>query len=75
MQAFRGIPNPTEFSIGHNVSPKAEVDAVTEQARSAGAVIVKPAREMFWGGYAGCFQAPDHHLREVVWNPRLLPTE
>jgi catechol 2,3-dioxygenase-like lactoylglutathione lyase family enzyme len=63
-------PSATEFSLGHNVSSKAEVDAVMAQAKSAGAVIVKPAQETFWGGYAGYFQDPDHHLWEVVWNPQ-----
>ena len=63
-------PSPTELSLGHNVSSKAEVDAVMEQAQHAGAVIVKPAQETFWGGYAGYFQDPDQHLWEVVWNPQ-----
>ena len=63
-------PSGTEFSIGHNVSSKAEVDAVMQQASSAGAVIVKPAQDTFWGGYAGYFQDPDHHLWEVAWNPQ-----
>lgn len=65
-----GSPSATEFSLGHNVSSKAEVDAVMAQAKGAGAVIVKPAQETFWGGYAGYFQDPDHHLWEVVWNPQ-----
>jgi catechol 2,3-dioxygenase-like lactoylglutathione lyase family enzyme len=64
-------PSATEFTLGHNVSSKAEVDAVMEQARSAGAVIVKSAHDTFWGGYAGYFQDPDRHLWEVVWNPQL----
>lgn len=59
----------TEFSIGHNVASKGEVDAVLEQAGMAGAVIVKPAQDTFWGGYTGYFQDPDHHLWEVAWNP------
>lgn len=66
-------PSPTEFSLGHNVASKAEVDTVMEKARRAGATIVKPAHETFWGGYAGYFQDPDQHLWEVVWNPSLLP--
>ena len=70
-----GIPSSTELSIGHNVSSTIEVDAVMEQARSAGAVIVKPAQKSFWGGYAGYFKDPDQHLWEVVWNPQLLPEE
>lgn len=67
------MPSPTDLSLGHNVSSMAEVDAVMAQAKSAGAVIVKPAQKTFWGGYAGCFQDPDRHLWEVVWNPQLLP--
>ena len=65
-----GASSPTEFTLGHNVSSKSEVDAVMRQARNAGAVIVKPAQDTFWGGYAGYFQDPDGHLWEVVWNPQ-----
>jgi uncharacterized protein len=70
-----GNPSPTEFTLGHNVSSKAEVDAVMEQARRAGAVIVKPAYDTFWGGYAGYFQDPDQHLWEVAWNPQWVVQE
>ena len=63
-------PSATELSIGHNVGSRPEVDAVMAQASNAGAVIVKPAHETFWGGYAGYFQDPDQHLWEVVWNPQ-----
>lgn len=70
-----GPASPTEFTIGHNVSSKEEVDAVMDQASKAGATIVKPAHETFWGGYAGYFQDPDQHLWEVVWNPDLLPED
>jgi len=66
-------PSPTEFTLGHNVSSKEEVDKIMEQAKNAGAAITKPAQETFWGGYAGYFQDPDNHLWEVVWNPELLP--
>jgi catechol 2,3-dioxygenase-like lactoylglutathione lyase family enzyme len=68
-------PSPTEVTIGHNVSSKTEVDAVMKQASAAGAVVVKPAQETFWGGYAGYFLDPDQHLWEVVWNPQLLPPD
>jgi uncharacterized protein len=66
-----GQPNPTEFTIGHNVKDRDEVDAVLKQAKAAGAHIVKPAGPTFWGGYAGYFQDPDGHLWEVAWNPQL----
>jgi hypothetical protein len=66
----QAAPSATECMLAHNVGFKEEVDAVIVQARAAGAVIVKPAAETFWGGYAGCFQDPDGHLWEVVWNPK-----
>lgn len=70
-----GKANPTEFSLGHNVFSKEEVDSVLEQAKSAGATILKPPQNTFWGGYAGYFQDPDHHLWEIVWNPGLIPED
>ncbi len=74
-----GIPqtghSPTEFTIGHNVGSKEQVNAVMEQARAAGAKIVKEAKETFWGGYGGYFQDPDGHLWEVIWNPAWEVTE
>jgi uncharacterized protein len=65
-----GPPSATEFILGHNVPSKEEVDTVMAQAQKAGALIVKPAQETFWGGYAGYFQDPDGHLWEIVWNPQ-----
>ncbi len=64
---------PTDFTIGHNVRSSDEVDAVMQQAQSAGATIVKSAGKTFYGGYAGYFQDPDGHLWEVVFNPDLVP--
>ena len=65
-----GPASPTEMTLGHNVSSKAEVDAVMARAASADAIIVKPAHDTFWGGYSGYFQDLDGHLWEVVWNPQ-----
>jgi catechol 2,3-dioxygenase-like lactoylglutathione lyase family enzyme len=74
-----GLPrseiSPTEFTIGHNVTSKADVDTVMAQAQKAGATIVKAAQDTFWGGYAGYFQDPDQHLWEIVWNPQMLPED
>jgi len=64
-------PSATEFTVGHNVGSKEEVDAVMDQASVAGATIVKSPGETFWGGYAGYFQDPDGHLWEIAWNPQL----
>jgi catechol 2,3-dioxygenase-like lactoylglutathione lyase family enzyme len=68
-------PSPTDFTIGHNVTSREEVDLVMEQARRAGAKIVKGAQDTFYGGYAGYFQDLDQHLWEVVWNPQFLPAD
>ncbi|MCB2008630.1 MAG: VOC family protein [Burkholderiaceae bacterium] len=57
------------FSLAHNLGSRAAVDRVMAQAATAGARIVKPAQQTFWGGHAGCFQDPDGHLWEVAWNP------
>ena len=62
-------PLAPDASIGHNVASRAEVDDVMAQAERAGATVVVPAHETFWGGYAGYFQDPDGHLWEVAWNP------
>ncbi len=62
-------PSALEISIGHNVSSQQEVDSVMQQAKQAGATIVKAAQPTFYGGYAGYFQDPDGHLWEVAFNP------
>jgi catechol 2,3-dioxygenase-like lactoylglutathione lyase family enzyme len=64
-------PSVTEFTIGHLVNSKEEVDKVMRQAKKAGAKITKPAEDTFWGGYAGYFQDPDGHLWEIAWNPEI----
>ncbi len=65
----------TDFCLAHNVRSKPEGDELMSQASAAGATIIKPAQETFWGGYAGYFQDPDRHLWEVAWNPQMLPAE
>jgi uncharacterized protein len=55
--------------LAHNVRSRAEADAVLADAARAGAEISQPARETFYGGYAGCFRDPDGHVWEVAWNP------
>lgn len=66
-----GRPCPGEFSIGHNVNSRQEVDAIMQQAEQAGARITDPAHDRFWGGYSGYFQDLDGHLWEIAWNPAL----
>ena len=62
-------PCATECTLGHYVRSRAEVDAVMEQAKKAGAAITDPAHDRPWGIYSGYFADPDGHLWEVVYNP------
>jgi uncharacterized protein len=64
-------PSVSEFSIGHVVGSKKDVDAVMRQAEKAGAQITDRARDRFWGGYSGYFKDPDGHLWEIAWNPSM----
>ncbi len=60
---FQGI------SLAYNARNRSEVDSVLAEAVAAGAKILKPAQETFWGGYSGYFSDPDGFLWEVAWNP------
>ena len=63
-------PRTGEFSIGHLVSSKAEVDALLSRAAAAGATITDLAHNRPWGIYSGYFHDLDGHLWEIIWNPR-----
>ena len=56
-------------TLAHNARDRAEVDALLAEAERAGATILKPAEDVFWGGYSGYFADPDGHAWEVAWNP------
>jgi uncharacterized protein len=58
------------ITLAHNVSSPAAVDAVIEEARAAGAAIVREPGETFWGGYSAAFTDPEGHPWEVAHNPR-----
>lgn len=62
-EGYRGI------SLAYNARNRAEVDWVLKEAEAAGAKVIKPAQEAFWGGYSGYFSDPDGFLWEVAWNP------
>lgn len=68
-----GPPKPGEFSIGHLVASRAEVDTLLTRAEAAGASLTNPPHDRPWGIYSGYFRDPDGHLWEVIWNPRMLP--
>lgn len=60
---FRGI------TLAHNVREREDVDRTLETAVAAGARLIKPAEDAFWGGRSGYFADPDGHLWKVAWNP------
>lgn len=60
---FRGI------TLAYNTRSHDEVTEVLAQAERAGGRIVKPAQDVFWGGFHGYFTDPEGHLWEVAWNP------
>jgi catechol 2,3-dioxygenase-like lactoylglutathione lyase family enzyme len=66
---FRG------FTLAYNVRNLADVDIVLAEAVAAGATLVKPAVDAFWGGYSGYFSDPDGFLWEVAWNPSFAIAE
>jgi len=65
-----GPPKTGEFSIGHVVVTRAEVDAVLGEAEAAGATLTDQPHDRRWGIYSGYFRDLDGHLWEVIWNPR-----
>jgi uncharacterized protein len=65
-------PSSLEFSLGHLVTSKEEVDRLLARAEAAGAHLTGPPHERPWGVYSGYFTDPDGHLWEVGWNPRAV---
>jgi hypothetical protein len=57
------------ITIAYNTRDTGEVDAVVDEARAAGARIVREPAETFWGGYSAVFLDPDGHPWEVAHNP------
>lgn len=60
---FRGI------ALAYNSRSRDDVDRVLAEMVAAGATLVKPAKDAFWGGYSGYAADPDGHLWEIAWNP------
>jgi hypothetical protein len=56
-------------TLAYNVSSPAEVDAVVDEARAAGATIGREPGKTFWGGYSAVFLDPDGHPWEIAHNP------
>ncbi|MGA8160820.1 MAG: VOC family protein [Acidobacteriaceae bacterium] len=68
-QGFGGM------TLAFNTRTRSEVDTLLAEAQAAGARILKPAEEAFWGGYSGYFADPDGYPWEVAWNPGFTVAE
>ena len=55
--------------LSQNVRSKDAVGPLLQRAEDAGGRIVKPAQDVFWGGFHGHFADPEGHIWEVAWNP------
>ncbi len=56
-------------TLALNLGSREEVDAVTEEARAAGATIGREPDETPWGGYSSLFLDPEGHPWEIAHNP------
>ena len=63
------------ISLALNVRSREEVDTIMQEAKKAGATILKPGAETPWGGHTGYFADPDGFAWEIAWNPgfEILP--
>jgi uncharacterized protein len=57
------------ITLAHNARSREEVLAIFDRVAAAGARIVKPPHDTFWGGFGGYFADLDGHYWEVVWGP------
>jgi uncharacterized protein len=70
-----GLPDagPAAFSgvsLSYNTKSRDEADVIMAEAERAGGRVLKPAAEVFWGGYVGYFADTEGHLWEVAYNPK-----
>jgi catechol 2,3-dioxygenase-like lactoylglutathione lyase family enzyme len=62
-------------TLAYNTRSPEEVDAVIEQARTAGATIGREPATAFWGGHTALFLDLDGHPWEVAHNPGWTVTD
>jgi uncharacterized protein len=56
------------LALNYVVRSEARVDEIIEEARDAGATILKPAGAFEWGGYGGAFADPDGYIWDIGYS-------
>ncbi len=59
------------FSLAVNFNSEKEVDEAFAEMSAGNVKIVKKPQKVFWGGYSGYVEDPEHHLWELAYNPFL----
>ena len=62
-----------EFSLGHFVGTREEVDQLVQRIGRAGGSLLDSPRERPWGIYSGYVRDPDGHLWEIMHSPAMDP--
>ncbi len=57
------------ITLAQNLGSPAAVDALLDEAESAGGTVRRRGAQTEWGGYSGLFADPDGHCWEVAHNP------
>ncbi|CUI01847.1 VOC family protein [Leisingera aquaemixtae] len=57
------------MTLSHNTRSREAVAELLAAAEAAGAEVLKPAQDVFWGGHHGYFRSPDGHVWEIAFNP------
>lgn len=60
---------PGAVTLAINFGSQEEVDRAMEEAKQAGATVLKAPQPAFWGGYSGYFADPDGHPWELAHSP------
>ncbi len=65
------VPKPgfNGITLACNARSREEVITILGLAESAGATIVKPPHDTFWGGFSGYFTDLDGYHWEIPWGP------
>lgn len=57
------------MTLSHNTPSREAVAELLAAAEAAGAEVLKPVQDVFWGGHHGYFRSPDGHVWEIAFNP------